>query len=371
MPRLSKFIEMGGLAPRPPKNLLEVLERGTVDTFPIHTALWLFKNAEGDTGAFRSLPGPEFGYRVRDPKVRSTSPNNGAVTLKALAWFLCQPAYGQGYLAAGPTAPIYGGLADGFLVPPMTFPASPADFSEEVRDLLAQATFPLSDLPAMNRRHIEFFFALMFMKSSCIFGPQETQLLRRASFARWSKEIPKDVERDLQHAINRAAGAFDMPARRDWDHDQRRREAFIKNVRCSRLIQIRLADEPRERADGRPRELAETSPYSPPYCGLPIFDIKPLYAEALRLVKVIPDHFDWCEDLYFMAEEDWRRLQHFRRMRMFPNGQGDSGAPPKNADYRAAWDWVESIYGLRVRAALHPSDRDHKPRRSSPQPSAN
>lgn len=371
MTGIDKFIRMGGLMPSPPKSLWEVLARGTADTYPIHTALWLFKNAQGGPLPFRSLPGPEFGYRVRNPLVRSTSPNNGAVTLKALAWFLCQPAYGQGHLAAGPTAQVYGGLADGFLVPPMTFPTSPDEFSDEVQELLAQATFPLTDLPAMNRRHIESFFALMFMKSSCIFGLQETQLLRRASIARCSKVIPKNVERDLQLATDRAARAFDMPSREDWDYDQRRNEAFIKDVRCSRLTQIRLPEELPEGASDEPRDLNETSPYSPPYWGLPIFDIKPLYAEALRLVKTVPDHFEWCTDLYFMTEEDWKHLQDYRRTRTFPKGQDNAGASPKNADYRAAWDWIESIYGIRVRAALHPSDKNHKGRVSPPQPSVN
>jgi hypothetical protein len=48
MPRLSKFIEMGGLAPRPPKNLLEVLERGATDIYPLYIALWLFKSMQAD-----------------------------------------------------------------------------------------------------------------------------------------------------------------------------------------------------------------------------------------------------------------------------------------------------------------------------------
>ncbi len=39
----------------PPANLWEVLERGQKDTFPIHTALWLFKNAEGYRGLFTHL----------------------------------------------------------------------------------------------------------------------------------------------------------------------------------------------------------------------------------------------------------------------------------------------------------------------------
>ncbi|MFZ5984134.1 MAG: hypothetical protein ACOYXN_07210 [Acidobacteriota bacterium] len=76
----------------PPANLWEVLERGHRDAFPIHTALWLFKNAQGGVGAFRYLPGPEFGYRTRDGKSHSTDPNNAALTLQAAAWFLCIPA---------------------------------------------------------------------------------------------------------------------------------------------------------------------------------------------------------------------------------------------------------------------------------------
>ena len=36
----------------PPANLWQVLERGRWDTFPIHTALWLFMNARGYRGLF-------------------------------------------------------------------------------------------------------------------------------------------------------------------------------------------------------------------------------------------------------------------------------------------------------------------------------
>jgi hypothetical protein len=366
MPGSNKFIPRGGPDSGPPKNLWEVLERGNVDTYPLHTALWLFKNAQGGPGPFRHLPGPEFGYRVRDSKVRSTSPNNGSVTLQALAWFLCQPAYGQGHLAAGPTAQVYGSLANGFLVPPMIFPTSPAESSEEVRDLLAQATFPLAELPVMSRRHVESFFALMFMKSSCIFGLQESQLIRRACAANRCKTVPDDIERDLQYAIDRASRAFVMPTREDWEYDQRRNGTYIKTIRCRRLVQISSARS-KEVCEEAPRYVSEeTSPYSPPYWGLPIFDVKPLYAEALRLMKSVPDDLKWCPDLYFMTSEDWRRFYGIRRARMYPDGQSAECSCPKNADYRAAWDWVEFFYGLRVRVALHPSDKDHKGRVSPP-----
>jgi hypothetical protein len=73
---------------KPPANLWELLERRRKDTFPLHTALWLFKNAQGGTGAFKRLPGHEFGYRARDGKTHSTDPNNAGLTLQALAWLL-------------------------------------------------------------------------------------------------------------------------------------------------------------------------------------------------------------------------------------------------------------------------------------------
>ena len=367
MPGVNRSRRYGRQIPGPPKNLWEVLERGKDDTYPLHTAFWLFKNSQGDQGPFWTLPGPEFGYRVRDPKVRSFSPNNGSVTLLALAWFLCQPAYGQGHLAAGPTAQVYGSLAEGFLVPPLSFPDSPTEFSDEVQDLMAQATFPLTDLPVMSRRHIESLFALMFMKSSCIFGLLESQFIRRAYSAARDKVVPSFIERDVQYAFDRAAAAFDMPTREDWDYDRRRNETYIKSVRCRRLVHTSDAG-----TGGAGRKSAqavqqETSPYSPPFWGLPIFDAKPLYAEALRLVKSVPDDLRYCPDLYFMTAADWQRCHDIRYARLFPKGRGGEGACPKNADYRAAWQWVESFYGLRVRNTLHLSDRNHKGRVSSPQ----
>jgi len=334
------------------------LERGHRDAFPIHTALWLFKNAQGGVGAFRYLPGPEFGYRVRDPKVRSTSPNNGSVTLQALAWFLCQPAYGQGHLAAGPTAAVYGSVADGFLVPPLTFPTSPAEFPEDVRDLLAQATFPLTDLPVMSRRHIESYFALMFMKSSCIFGPMESQLLRRAHEASQSKRVPSNIERDVQRATDRATQAFALPSREAWKYDKDRQDRYVKTVRCCRTRRKVVSLECRNKKPESP-DFFVTSPYSPPYWGLPIFDLRPLYQEALRLVKLVPENLSLRVDQNFMDAEDWRRLHAIvvRRKYSKASGKGFGASYPKNADEKAAWDWVEQLYGLRVRLVLYPSDR--------------
>lgn len=57
MPGLNKFIRMGGLAPSPPINIWEVLYRGNVDTYPLHMALFLLKNAQGGPGPSRLLPG--------------------------------------------------------------------------------------------------------------------------------------------------------------------------------------------------------------------------------------------------------------------------------------------------------------------------
>lgn len=36
---VDKFIRKGGLMPSPPKNLWEVLERGSIETYPIHGSL--------------------------------------------------------------------------------------------------------------------------------------------------------------------------------------------------------------------------------------------------------------------------------------------------------------------------------------------
>ena len=52
MTGVDKFIRKVGLMPSPSKNLWEVLEQDTVDTYPIHTALWLFKRARGYRGLF-------------------------------------------------------------------------------------------------------------------------------------------------------------------------------------------------------------------------------------------------------------------------------------------------------------------------------
>jgi hypothetical protein len=42
-----------------------------------------------------------FGYRTREREARHAPGNHPGLTLQALAWFLCLPAYGKGYLAAG------------------------------------------------------------------------------------------------------------------------------------------------------------------------------------------------------------------------------------------------------------------------------
>ncbi|MCI4397217.1 MAG: hypothetical protein JHC34_00085, partial [Acidobacteria bacterium] len=218
----------------PPANLWEVLERGQKDAFPLHTALWLFKNAQGGTGAFRRLPGPEFGYRARDGKTHSTDPNNAGLTLQALAWLLCLPAYGKGFLPAGPTAPVYGGLSEGFLEPPVHLPAKLADLPPEARDLLTQAAFPLTDLPTMSRHQIEYYMTLRFIKHSTIFGPLESQLIRKAGFVTRRHYIPGSVERDTRWATDRALQAFNVTPLEAWAYDKERHEEFVRTVRCHR-----------------------------------------------------------------------------------------------------------------------------------------
>ena len=52
MPGSNKFIPYGGPDSGPPSNLWKVLERGTIDTYPTHTALWFFKSAQGYCGPF-------------------------------------------------------------------------------------------------------------------------------------------------------------------------------------------------------------------------------------------------------------------------------------------------------------------------------
>ena len=103
----------------PPVNLWEVLERGRKDTFSIHTALWLFKNAQGGKGAFGRLPGPMFGYRTREREARHAPDEDPGVVLQALAWFHCLPAYGKGYLAAdSPVYLTFGGRTSPSELPP-------------------------------------------------------------------------------------------------------------------------------------------------------------------------------------------------------------------------------------------------------------
>ena len=366
MPGSNKFIPYGGPDPGPPQNLWEILERGSVDTYPLHTALWLFKNAQGGPGPFRHLPGPTFGYRLRDREARSKGIDHCVHTLQALSWLLCLPAFGVGHLQAGPTAQVYGSLSEGLPDPPAKVPVHCDELPAEIRDLLVQATFPLSELPALTSRQVEYYCTMKYFKYSWIFGILESQLLRKAYSATRDKIVPDNIERDLQYAIDRVCRAFDMPTREDWEYDRKRNVSYIKGVRCRRLVQISGRRTKDASTQARCDIQEETSPYSPPYWGLPIFDVKPLYAEALRLVKSVPDNVQRCPEFYFMTPEDWRHLHGIRRARMSPKGQCAAGDCPKNADYRAAWDWVESFYGLRVRVALHPSDKNHKGRSSSP-----
>jgi hypothetical protein len=367
MAGVRKFIALERAEALPPANLWEVLERGTTDAFPLHTALWLFKNAQGDTGAFRHMPGPTFAYRMRDPNAEIPVGNNGAFTLQVLAWFLCLPAYGKGHLHAGPIAGIYGCLSEGLLEPPAKLPSRPDELPEEVRDLLTSATFPLTELPALSLVQLACFFAVKFIKYASIFGPMECQLIRRAQIVSQGKYIPEQVEQDVQKAIDRAKCAFEMPSLKDWEYDQARQGEFIKIVRCHRITPGNLAVISPSAPIHLKKRQKDISPYSPPYWGLPIFDLRPLLQEALRLIRLVPEKLEWCPSLPFMESEDWERCHKFRADRRFSRGTrvGFRSSYPKNADEAAAWDWIENIYGLRVRPVLYPSDRRLKSRVSS------
>jgi hypothetical protein len=364
MTGVRKFIACGRAEAQPPANLWDVLQRGNADTFPLHTALWLFKNAQGDTGAFRHMPGPSFNYRMRDPNAEIPADHNCAFTLQVLAWFLCLPAYGKGHLPAGPIAAVYGCLTEGFLEPPAKMPTEPEEFPEQVRDLLAEATFPLSELPALTMVQLACFFAVKFVKYASIFGPLESQLIRRAQIVNRGKYVPEEVERDVQKAVDRAMRAFEMPSLQDWEYDQVLQGYFIKNVRCHRRTPRPITLVGSRNTGRQEKPPRDTSPYSPPFWGLPIFDLRPLFQEALRLIKLVPEQLDWCPSLPFMDSEDWERCHRFRMERRFSKSRrtGFRSSYPKNADECAAWDWIESIYGLRVRPVLYPSDRRLKSR---------
>ena len=346
----------------PPANLWQVLERGRRDTFPIHTALWLFKNARADRRPFAYLPGPFFGYRTRDREARHSPGDNCAIALQALAWFLCQPAYGKGYLAAGPTAAVYGGLSEEFLEPPVHLPVRPRDLPPEVQSFLIEAAFPLSELPTLTLPRLSYYLILRFIKYSTIFGPLETKLIQRAEAEASGKVPPPSIERDVERAMARAVQAFGMPSRRAWEYDRTRQEEYIRSVRCQKRTlpaSYAVGEEPAEWDAGGP---GETSPYSPPYRGLPLFDLRPLFQEAARLIKRVPEELNDHPSLCFMTLEDWERCHGFVERRKFSKKRlhGARVSYPKNAEAEAAWDWVDSIYGRRVRLALYPSDKHPK-----------
>jgi hypothetical protein len=71
---------------------------------------------------------------------------------------------------------------------------------------------------------------------------------------------------------------------------------------------------------------------------------------------------EWCPELYFMAEEDWEGCFSFRNERRFSKAKRLSSRTtyPRLSDQQAAWDWVESLYGTRVRVACYPSERRFK-----------
>ncbi|MGA9752813.1 MAG: hypothetical protein WBS54_13600 [Acidobacteriota bacterium] len=347
---------------KPAANLWEVLERGREDTFPIHTALWLFKNARGGKGAFGHLPGPMFGYRTREREARHKPGDNPGLALQALAWFLCQPAYGKGYLAAGPTAGVYGGLSEEFLEPPVRLPMRPQDLPDEVQSFLQEASFPLSELPTLTRPRLVYYLILRLITYSTIFGTLETQLIHRAEALVSGKAIPDYVERDVQRAMDRAVQAFEMPSRTSWEYDRTRQEGFIRSVRCRKRTPPAAHAVGEDAASWSTGQPEATSPYSPPYLRLPIFDLRPFFQEASRLIKAVPEEIGRCPSLPFMTSEDWTLCHGFVTARKFSKKRlrGSALTYPKNAEAMAAWDWIESLYGRRVRLALYPSDKHPK-----------
>ena len=359
MPGIRKLRSFAPAELPPPANLWEVLERGRKDTFPIHTALWLFKNARGGKGAFGHLPGPLFGYRTREREARHTPVDNPGLALLALAWFLCLPAYGKGYLAAGPTAAVYGSLSEEFLEPPVRLPSRPQELPREVQAFLREATFPLSELPTLTRRCCEYYLILRFIKSSTIFGPLETQLNHQAEAAASGAPIPDSIKRDVERAMARAIQAFGLPSRTAWEYDRTRQEEYIRSVRCRKqpaTAAYAVGEEPAEWSTALPEE---TSPYSPPYWRLPIFDLRAFFQEAVRLVRQIPEELERRPALCFLTLADWEICHGFAETRKFSKKKlrGSKVTYPKNAEAMAAWDWIEFLYGQRVRQILYPSDR--------------
>ena len=101
MPGSNKFIDYGGPGPRSAENYWEVLERGGVDTYPLHTALWLFKNAQGGTAPFLPYRGrlsaTAFGTARRDtsgPTIASTRWRRcpGSYACPPSGWDTCKRA---------------------------------------------------------------------------------------------------------------------------------------------------------------------------------------------------------------------------------------------------------------------------------------
>ncbi len=303
-----------------------------------------------------------FGYRTREREARHAPGDNPGLALQAMAWFLCLPAYGKGYLPAGPTAGVYGGLSEEFLEPPVRLPSRPRDLPQEVQAFLMEATFPLSELPTLTRPSREYYLILRFIKHSTIFGPLETQLIHRAEAMVSEKAVPAHIERDVERAMTRAVQAFGLPSRTSWEYDRTRQEAFIRSVRCRKSAPpaaYAVGEEPAAWSTGEP---AATSPYSPPYLGLPLFDLRPFFQEASRLIKGVPEEIEAHPSLPFMTSEDWTLCHGFVTARKFSKKRlrGSALTYPKNAEAMAAWDWIESLYGRRVRLALYPSDKHPK-----------
>ena len=224
-----------------------------------------------------------------------------------------------------------------------------------------QATFPLSELPTLTPSQIHYYITLRFIKHSTIFGPLEYQLLRRAEAASKWKRVPDNIERDLQRATDRATQAFDVAPLHAWSYDMDRQEDFIRVIRCRRTGTAGAPPLDPDRHPAYHETLDPTSPYSPPYLGLPIFDLRPFFQEALRVVKLVHERLEQCPELPFMEPEDWRRLHGAVIAKRYLRGlEGRTASSyPSKADQQSAWEWIESMYGIRVRAALYPSDRSH------------
>ena len=76
-------------------------------------------------------------------------------------------------------------------------------------------------------------------------------------------------------------------------------------------------------------------------------------------MRQVPEKLESHSQLGFLDQQDWERLYRIVKGKQFSPPSDESGRPayPGKAEEQAAWEWIESFYGARVRAALYPSDR--------------